>query len=76
MSTESTYTDEQIIAGCIAGDRKYQELLYKKFSGKMYAVCLRYAGEQNGAQDMLQDGFVRVYSNIQKFRSEIGRAHV
>ncbi len=70
MSTEITYTDEQIIAGCIAGDRKYQELLYKKFSGKMYAVCLRYAGEQNTAQDTLQDGFIRVYKNIEKFRSE------
>lgn len=35
-STTNTYTEQQIIQGCIAGDRKYQELLYKQLSGKMY----------------------------------------
>lgn len=70
MSIDTTYTDEQLIKGCIAKDRKYQELLYKRFSSKMYAICMRYAGEPSGAQDMLQDGFVRVYSNIERFRGE------
>ncbi len=71
MSTQlPTYSDQQIIEGCMKSDRKFQELLYKKFAGKMYSVCLRYAGEQNSAQDILQDGFVKVYTNICKFRSE------
>jgi RNA polymerase sigma factor (sigma-70 family) len=70
MNNEHTYTDEQIIIGCIKGDRKYQELLYKKFSPKMYAVCFRYAAEPNEAQDMLQEGFIRIYKNIDRFRHE------
>jgi RNA polymerase sigma-70 factor (ECF subfamily) len=69
-SNSPTYTDQQIIQGCMKADRKFQELLYKKFSAKMYAVCLRYAGEVNSAQDVLQDGFVKVFTNIEKFRGE------
>ncbi len=71
MNTEAqTYSDEQIIDGCLKSDRKYHELLYKKFSPKMYAVCLRYATDQNEAQDMMQEAFIRVYNNIGKFRRE------
>jgi len=47
-----------------------QELLYKKFSPKMYAICLRYAGNTDDAQDLLQDGFIKVYKNLDKFRNE------
>jgi len=65
-----TYTEEQIIAGCIKGERKFQEALYHTFSSKMFSVCLRYANEYAGAEDLLQDGFVKVFKNIEKFRSE------
>jgi len=64
------FTDEQIIQGCMQSDRKYQEMLYQKFSGKMYAVCMRYAAEPNSAQDLLQEGFVKVFGNMDKFRGE------
>jgi len=47
-----------------------QEELYNRFSGKMYAVCLRYAGNGNDAQDILQDGFVKIYKNLDRFRGE------
>lgn len=68
--TYQGYTEQQIIAGCIQGNRKYQQMLYNLFSGKMFAVCLRYAGEYNAAQDLLQEGFVKVFRNIEKFRGE------
>lgn len=64
------YTEEQIIAGCAGGDRKFQQLLYNMFAGKMFAVCMRYASEYNTAQDLLQEGFVKVFRNIEKFRGE------
>lgn len=67
---KQTYTEEQIITGCIKGERKFQELLYQTFSSKMFSVCLRYANEYAGAEDLLQDGFVKVFKNIEKFRSE------
>lgn len=47
-----------------------QEELYKRFSSKMYAVCLRYASNSDDAQDILQDGFVKIFKNLEKFRGE------
>ena len=47
-----------------------QEELYNRFSSKMYAVCLRYAGNGEDAQDVLQDGFVKIYKNLSRFRGE------
>ncbi len=47
-----------------------QELLYQRFSPKMYAVCLRYASNTDDAQDLLQEGFIKVFRNLDKFRKE------
>jgi RNA polymerase sigma factor (sigma-70 family) len=47
-----------------------QEELYRRFAGKMYAVCLRYANNSNDAQDLLQEGFIKVYRNLHRFRAE------
>jgi RNA polymerase sigma-70 factor (ECF subfamily) len=47
-----------------------QQALYEKFSGKMYAVCLRYTKDEDEAQDVLQDGFIKVFRNLEKFRGE------
>lgn len=63
-------TDSDLIRGCIDGDPRMQEELYRKFSPKMYAVCLRYAGNNDDAQDLLQDGFIKVFRNLTKFRNE------
>ncbi len=47
-----------------------QQMLYEKFAGKMYAVCLRYTKDEDEAQDVLQDGFIKVFKNLEKFRAE------
>jgi RNA polymerase sigma-70 factor (ECF subfamily) len=47
-----------------------QEELYNRFSGKMYAVCLRYANNSDDAQDLLQEGFIKVFRNLHRFRAE------
>jgi RNA polymerase sigma-70 factor (ECF subfamily) len=47
-----------------------QEELYNRFSGKMYAVCLRYANNADDAQDLLQEGFIKVFRNLHRFRAE------
>lgn len=62
--------DSDLIKGCIEGDSRMQEELYKKFAPKMYAVCLRYAGNNDDAQDLLQEGFIKVFRNLTKFRHE------
>lgn len=72
MSEKSNYTisESDLIKGCIAGDRRMQEELYRRFASKMYAVCLRYANNADDAQDLLQEGFIKVYRNLHRFRAE------
>ncbi|MBS1655938.1 MAG: RNA polymerase sigma factor [Bacteroidetes bacterium] len=72
MSTErnQTISESDLILGCINGDRRIQEELYRRFSPKMYAVCLRYSGNTEEAEDILQEGFVKVFKKISSFRSE------
>jgi RNA polymerase sigma factor (sigma-70 family) len=52
------------------GDRRMQEELYRRFSPRMYAVCLRYAGNAEEAEDILQEGFVKVFKKLDSFRRE------
>ena len=68
--TYQGFTDKQIIEGCMRNDPAFQQRLYNMLSAKMFAVCLRYANEYNSAQDLLQEGFIKVFRNIEKFRGE------
>lgn len=52
------------IEGARKGDAKSQKSIYDALSGKMFAVCLRYMGNRDDAQDVLQDGFVTLFSKI------------
>ncbi|MBI3511066.1 MAG: sigma-70 family RNA polymerase sigma factor [Bacteroidetes bacterium] len=60
-------TDNELIAGCIRQDRTCQEELYKRFYGKMLGVTLRYAKDRDEARDMLQEGFIKVYTSLRNF---------
>jgi RNA polymerase sigma factor (sigma-70 family) len=62
--------ESDIIQGCIEGNPRMQEELYRRFSPKMFAVCLRYSGKAEDAQDILQEGFIKVYRNLDRFRGE------
>lgn len=64
------YSEEQLIAGCIADDRDCQEFLYRKFADKMYNISLTYTDDEDEACDILQEGFIKVFRNIQTFNSE------
>jgi RNA polymerase sigma-70 factor (ECF subfamily) len=63
-------SEADLINGCIEGNRQMQELLYKIFSPKMYGVCLRYSGNESDANDLLQEGFIKLFKNLHKFRGE------
>ncbi|HEX2533492.1 MAG TPA: sigma-70 family RNA polymerase sigma factor [Chitinophagaceae bacterium] len=62
--------ESDLIEGCRSGDRKMQFELYQRFAPKMFAVCLRYAGNHEEAEDILQEGFIKVYRKIGSFRGE------
>jgi RNA polymerase sigma factor (sigma-70 family) len=63
-------SDADLIEGCKRNDRRMQEGLYQRFAPKMYGVCLRYAGNAEEAQDIVQEGFIKVFKKIDSFRSE------
>ena len=62
--------EQQLIEGCRKGNRLAQKELYDKYSRKMMGVCLRYVSDRETAQDVLQEGFVKVFTNIGSFMSE------
>jgi RNA polymerase sigma factor (sigma-70 family) len=62
--------ESDLISGCIDGNRRMQEELYSRFSPRMYAVCLRYAGNAEEAEDILQEGFIKIFKKLGSFRGE------
>jgi RNA polymerase sigma factor (sigma-70 family) len=56
--------------GCLKNDRKQQELLYHALAPRMLAVCMRYAHDRDEAQDILQEGFIKMFNNVHKYRGE------
>jgi RNA polymerase sigma factor (sigma-70 family) len=59
---------QRIIEGCIAGDRSAQAQLYHLYAHKMMGLCSWYAHNKEEAEEILQDGFIRVFNYIHKFR--------
>jgi RNA polymerase sigma factor (sigma-70 family) len=65
-----TDAELDMINGCIDGKRSSQKMLYDRFASKMLGVCMRYAKDRAEAEDMLQEGFIKVFTNIAKFKHE------
>ena len=63
-------TEYELIKGCIKHDPACQRLLFEQYAGKMMTVCLRYAHDSMEAEDMLQEGFIRVFNYIEQFKFE------
>ena len=63
-------SDEQIIVGCQQGKRKAYNQLFETYAPVMLGVCMRYCKNRIDAEDVLQDGFIKVFKQIHKFRFE------
>lgn len=61
---------EPILRGCLAGDRASQSRLYHLFANKMMALCMWYARNREEAEEILQDGFVRVFRYLHTYKFE------
>ncbi|MEO5651186.1 MAG: sigma-70 family RNA polymerase sigma factor [Ginsengibacter sp.] len=62
-------TEETMLQGCLDNLATAQEALYNRFSPRMLGVCYRYARNREDAEDMLQEGFMKIYSQIHQFRN-------
>ncbi len=63
-------TEEYIISGCLQHQPTAQRELYNRYSPKMLSVCYRYAQCREDAEDMLQEGFIKVYTQIHTFQNK------
>lgn len=59
---------EDLIARCGIGDRKAFETLYDSTSGKLFAVCIRVLGTDAAAEDAMQDAYIKIWKNADRFR--------
>ena len=62
-------TEEAILKGCLSNDAAAQRELYNKYSSKMLAVCYRFAHNREDAEDMLQEGFIKVFLQVRTFEN-------
>jgi RNA polymerase sigma-70 factor (ECF subfamily) len=60
-------TESELINGCIKLDKACQRQLYEQFYGKMMAVCMRYAKNRDEASDILNEGFMKIYTSLRTF---------
>lgn len=67
---QKKYSQEEIVKGCLAGNAECNKAFYNLFAGKMMGVCLRYTKNRADAEDMLQDGFINVFTHLHQFRNE------
>lgn len=58
---------EPNLQACLRGDRLAQKHFYEHFRGKMFVVCLRYANSREDAEDMLQEGFLKVFRDLHQY---------
>lgn len=62
--------DSQLIDSCKKGDRAAQKRLYDLLAPRMFPVCMRYIGDRVLAEDLLQDGFVTLFTKIDSYKGE------
>ena len=62
--------EKDIIDGCLSGNRRDQELLYRRYYPKLYAVCIQYSGNTEEARDVLQEGFIKIFENLSHYSHE------
>ncbi len=63
------FDEKDILKGCREGRRSAQKQLYEKYVSVMLAICLRYSKNRDEAEDLIQEGFLKIFQNINTFRN-------
>lgn len=62
--------DFQLIKSCIKGDRAAQKVLYDRLAPRMFPVCIRYVGDREQAEDILQEGFITLFTRLDTYKGD------
>lgn len=60
-------TDIELVQACLRNDRKHQRHLYEQYKVQMFRICLRYGNNRMEAEDMLQDGFITIFKDLNRY---------
>lgn len=63
-------SDAQLVEAVLRKESPAQRALFERFARKMFGICLRYAGNREEAEDLLQEGFIRVFEKISSYKAE------
>ncbi len=63
-------SEQEIINGCIRQNKQCQQLLFNQYAGIFMTICLRYATDQMEAEDMMQEGFIAIFRNIEQYKND------
>ena len=64
---KQTLTEQELVEGCKRGDDLARRQLYERYAGKLMAICMRYMGNREEAEDLLHDGYIKLYDSFDKF---------
>ena len=59
--------EEELVEHCRQKDKSAQKQLYELYAGTLFALCIRYSGNREAAEDILHDGFLRIFTSFDKF---------
>ena len=69
---KQTLTEQELVEGCKRGDDIARRQLYERYAGKMLAICMRYLGNREEAEDLLHDGYIKLFGSFDKFEWQGG----
>lgn len=61
---------KELVRDCLKGKKEAQKKLYELFAASMYGICYRYTKSVTDAEDVLQEGFVKVFNNLHQYRND------
>jgi RNA polymerase sigma-70 factor (ECF subfamily) len=73
LTTKTTIAEEELVSDLKNGSANAITILYENYSPALYGIIFRIVGSQEAAEDVLQEAFVKVWKNIQKYDKEKGK---
>ncbi len=67
MSKIKIYNEKEIIEGCKKHNLKAQKMLYERYASRFLGICMRYAKDKQEAEDILQEGFLKIFERIHQY---------
>lgn len=68
INQDNKISEEELVKRCLADERPYQEILYRRFANKMFNVALTYTKNDDMACDVLQEGFINIFRKLHQYK--------